>query len=100
SRTPTSRRPLSGDPGQHVRDERLDETPRGRRWYTGEGVVERLIGGGGYTLPELIRELQAAVVHHQLEDSFGIDIRRAVVRGIRVPSGASQERDQRPSVAG
>src|SRR6266576_345533 len=85
----------SGDPGQHVRDERLDETPRGRRRHTGEGVVERLIGGGGYALPELIRELQAAVVHHQLEDSFGIDIRRAVLPSIRAASRASQERDQR-----
>src|SRR5690242_3819124 len=53
--------PASGDPGQHVRDERLDETPRGRRWHAGEGVVEGLIGGGGYALAELIRELQAAV---------------------------------------
>jgi len=85
--------PESGDPGQHVWNERLNETSRGRRRHISEGIVEGLVGGSGYTLSELECELQAAIVDHQLEDPFGVDIQRTVVWDFRVRSRASQERD-------
>jgi hypothetical protein len=82
----TATDPASGDPGQHVRNERFDETPRGRRRHIREGIVKRLVGGSGYALAELERELHAAVVQHQLEDRFGVDIRCTVVWNIGVLS--------------
>src|SRR5262249_46531894 len=90
--------PESGNPGQHVWNERLDETSRGRRRHISEGIVEGFVGGSGNALSELERELQAAVVHHQLDDRFGVDIRRTVGWDIRVLSRPSQERDQRLSL--
>src|ERR1700746_1904718 len=81
--------PESGDSGQHVWNERLNETSRGRRRHISEGIVEGLVGGSGHALSELERELQAAVVHHQLEDRFGVDIQSTVVRKIRMLCRAS-----------
>ena len=59
--------------------------------------MEGIVGGSGYTLSELEREFQAAVVHHQFEDRFRVDIRRTVGWNVRVLLRASQERDQRLS---
>ena len=48
--------------------------------------MEGIVGGSGYALFELGREFQAAVVHHQFEDRFRVDIRRTVVWNMRVLS--------------
>ena len=48
--------------------------------------MEGIVGGSGYALFELEREFQAAVVHHQFEDRFRVDIRRTVVWNMRVLS--------------
>jgi len=50
--------PESGGPGQHVWNERLDETPRGRRRHISEGIVELII--------DMLRESLEATVTRKL----------------------------------
>lgn len=47
--------------------------------------MEGIVGGSGYALSELEREFQAAVVHHQFEDRFRVDI-GALPRALPAPS--------------
>jgi hypothetical protein len=48
----------------------FDETPRGRRRHTGEGIVKGLVGGSGYALAELECEPQAAVTRGSLRRRY------------------------------
>ena len=48
--------------------------------------MEGIVGGSGYALSGLEREFQAAVVHHQFEDRFRVDIRRVTPRTARPQS--------------